>query len=605
MAQLIINKKGFSLIEILLAVTVFGMFSAGVFYLALDTIQRDAKIELDNTGLLYAREGLEAVKNMRDRNYFSITNGDHGLNFTNDTWTFIAAPEDIDSYYSRTIIVEDVYRDLSGNIAAEGTFDPDTKYITSRIDWNWRGIIPRSISLNTYISNWTGSDILQTTCSDFSAGTFDDTSVTVTTAPPNDNCALKLDLVEDQSDFFSSADIGDHGTDVVVSGNSAYVASNKTQTGLSVVDVTDKENLVVIENLDIGGKGRYVARSGNYTFIGVNKSDQGLAIANVSNLDIGNYGNDMDISGNYLYMGTESEYDSLKVIDISNINDPSIVASVDFDSKVRSVAIDGNYAYIGLSADRDTFQVLDISNPALPVKKTSLDLDEEVNAILINGIFAYVGIEQTSSSLRVVNISNPLSPSIVTSLDVGGEIQDLAVSGNYLYAAIDEQGAGLAAINISDPTGPVLTYNLDLGGKGTGIYADQNYVYITLDTNNKGLVVIGTTVNGVTSSGTYTSQKFDTGSVDARYNYISWDQLQVPGATVKLQIRTASTLGGLDSAIWVGSDGTGATFYDSPRLPIVLDPGTTGNQYFQFQIFIDSDGVNTPLIESLKVNFTP
>lgn len=614
MEALITKQKGFSIIEVLLAVTVFSIFSVGIFYLSLDTIERDSKIELDNMALTYAQEGLEAVRNMRDRNFFLLTNGDHGLKLENSVWSFIAAPENIDNFYERTVVIYDVYRDAGGNIAEQGVFDPDTKKVVSTVAWNWKSVFPRSVSLTTYVTNWAGRDWIQTDCPEFNAGTFSDTISTETAAPPSNNCAVKLDLVEEQSSFFASSDIGDHGSDIEINSDYAYIANKKSQTGLTIIDVTDRDNPVVIENVDIGAKGRFIKKNGSYAYISVENKTAGLAIVDISNpadaglvstLNVGDYGNKMDLIGNYLYMGTAASTDSLKIIDVSNKSAPSIAGSVNFDGVVRSVKIHNNYAFIGLENDIDSFRVLDISNPADPELIASLDLDEEVNDIEINGFYAFVGIESTTSSLKVVNISNPASPTLSSSLNAGGEIEDLTIYGDYLYAAIDEQNAGLAAINIDSPSSPYLIYNYDLTGKGTGIATDGQYIYITIQTNNRGMVITGTTSTGVVGGGEYISAPFDTGSDDTRYNYISWVYEEVTGSSLKFQLRTSDSIEGLESAIWVGSDGTENSYYENSRTTITTAPAADGVRYFQFKVIVESDGFSTPALETVKINYTP
>ncbi|MBI4232097.1 prepilin-type N-terminal cleavage/methylation domain-containing protein [Candidatus Peregrinibacteria bacterium] len=614
MAQSVIKIKGFSIVEVLLAITIFAIFSSAILYLSLNVIQQDSKIELDNTALLYAQEGLEAARNIRDRNFLLLSNGDHGLNFASDEWTFIQAPENVDNFYFRTLTVSDVYRDVNGAISQSGTLDPDTKLISSEVNWLQNNIFPRSITLNTYLTNWQGDDWISTTCPEFDAGTHTDTESIIADSPPADNCSIQLGTIEDPSNFFSSADIGDHGNDVFIEGNYAFIASNITNKGLSIVDISDPVHPLLISELDIGGKGNQLTKLNNYLFIAVEKNDKGLAIVDVSNplmpllvrtLNVGDEGISVAASGSYLYLGIEDDDDSLKIIEISNPQLPIMTSSVDFNSEVQSIYLDNNYAYLGLGDDTHGFRVLDISNVVNPVSLASLNVGEEVNAITVSGIFAFVGTEQSNNSLQLINISNPVNPLLISSLNVNGEIQDLSISGEYLYAALDDQNAGLAAINISSPATPVFSYNLDVMGKGTGIASTVDYLYISTDTSNKGLVIVGTTSSEIISTGTYESEIFDTGSIDTRYNFIEWDHLEVPGATIKFQIRTADSAAGINSAVWVGSDGTNASYYENSRTQIVGDPAATGPQFFQYRAFISSDGVNTPILESVRINYTP
>ena len=595
------------------AIVIFSIFSTGVFYLSIDAMQSGEKIEEGNMALLYAQEGLEVARQMRDRNYFSLGNGDHGLQLAGDVWSFIPAPEDIDGFYSRTVSVEDVYRDVDGNIAEAGTLDPDTKKVISLVEWTYRGVLPRSIELESYLSNWTGDDWLQTDCDELNSGTFDDVTVEFTAAPPENNCALKLVLVEEVSEFLSSADVGEHGNDVWVEGNYAYIAVNKTNQGLAIVDITDRKNPSVIKQVDIGGKGLAVTKQGNYLYVGVYNSSKGLAVVDVSNpasafLVTKKYvfgeGDAVAINGNYLYMGIRN-YPILVVVNISTPTNPYVYSFYITTNNVYDIDIAGDYAYCGVDDDWLGFQIFDISAPASIFPISFLSVGEEVNAVALQGSYAFLGTEKYNDSFYVVDISDPDNPEVENHINIEGEIQDLVVEGDYVYAAVDETNEGLSAINISTPTSPYLVYTTDILGKATSVKSDGSYVYITIDVNNKGLIILGTTVVESVATGSYISQPYDTGSSNTRYNFIEWDSVAVPGGSAKLQIRTASTEAGLSSATWVGSDGTAATYYEASRTPIIVAPGASGTRFVQFKVYIDSDGAHTPLVESIRVNYTP
>lgn len=594
--------------------TLFAIFSIGIFYVSMDTIQSDSKVQLDNEALLYAQEGLEAIRNIRDRNYLALTNGDHGLSFDGTEWVFVAAPEDIDGFYSRTITISDVYRDVDGEIAETGTFDPETKKVVSEVSWDWKAITPRSIFLTTYLSDWTGDDWIQTTCTEFNAGTFEETIAQITVAPPTDNCAIQLELVEEPSTFFTSADLGEHGTDVVVDGSYAYVSTDITNKGLTIVNISDPAHPTIVKQLDINGKGRALTKDGNYVYVGVQNNSKGLAIVNVttpgsaslvSSLNVGDYGNQPVVSGNTLYMGTEKNDREFTVVNITNKTSPTVSATLDLHDDVPAVHLSGNYAFAGSDDDRYGLQVVNISTPSSPQRVATLDVGEEVNTIEISGSIAFLGTEDDDDSLQVVNISDPLHPSLVLSLDVDGEIQDLVANGDYLYAALDATNTGLAVLNIENPLAPVLLYTRDIQGKGTGITSDSNYVYITLDVNNRGLVILGVQEAEIATIGSYISSVLDTGGEDTRYNFIEWDHTEAPGGFVRFQIRTANTEANLASATWVGSDGASGTYYENPRTALVLDPGRSGQRYFQFRMEISSDGLSTPTIENIRINYNP
>lgn len=612
MAQLNIKKAGISIVEVVLAAGIFAIFSTSIFYLSFDTLQSGEKIEESNKAILYAQEGIEAVRQMRDRNYLLLEQGDHGLDLTNDVWSFIQAPEDIDGYYSRTVFVDDVFRDINGNISDTGTLDPEIKKITAKINWLYRGVIPKSLELTTYLSDWRGNDFIQTDCTEFNSGTLTGTETISTPAPPADNCAIKLSLEESQSEFLVSADVGEHGNDVVVDGNYAYIATNKTQGGLVVVDVTDRQAPVVVKTIDIEEKGLSVTKVGNYVYVGTDKDSKGLAVIDattpasatlVMTKNVGGDGISITSSGNYLYMGIDGQNPKFAIIDVSNPASPTILSSSETPGEIYGSEVVGNYAYVGMDYDWQAFRIYNISNPASPTVVSNLGLNEEINVVKVQGPYAFLGTE--ANSFYVINISDPALPSVTKKITTGAEVQDITIQGNYAYVAMNDNSQNLSAINITTPADPYVVYTKDLGGKGSGITSDANYIYETLIVNNKGLVINGTTIIGTSDAGDYVSSAFDTGSADPRYNYLKWNSPEVAGTTVKLQIRTADSEAGLANATWVGSDGTNSTYYENSGMQIVVSPSASGTRYIQFRIQITSDGIHTPLIESVTINYNP
>lgn len=607
------NKSGFSLIEISLVIGIFAIFSIGIAYLSIDTIERTSKVVSSNEALHYAQEGLEATRNIRDKDYLSLTNGDHGLSFENNSWNFGLAPEKIDNFYDRYITISDVYRNTDGNIDSNGTiYDPDTKRINSKINWLQNGIIPKSITLKSYLSNWKGDDWIRTTCMEFENGTFENTEVIGLNPPPDNNCGIILQDIENENTFFSSSDVGKHGNNVDVDSNYAYLATNDQNKGLNIINITNKETPVITKSINLGAEGTAVKKDDNYLYMGIDKTN-GISIIDVSNpsnpstlSNINSDGspNQLDIQGNYLYAAINNENNAFKIYDITSKSAPLLKKTLDLDDALHAIKINGNYAYLGSFKDTNAFIIIDISNPLNASQISSLSVGEEVNTIAISGNIAFLGTENTDDSLKIVDISNPANPILLTSLNTNGEIQALTISGDYLYAAIDKTQSGLAAINISNPTNPHLAYNLDIGGKGTGITSDENYIYVSTDTANKGLVIIGTTITGTITTGTYISDTLDTGSSNTTYNFIEWDNQSVPGGSIKFQIRTASTSEDLSSATWIGPNGTDSTYYETSRTQIVL-PNNNNNQYFQYKLFMTSDGVSSPVINSIRINYTP
>jgi hypothetical protein len=91
---------------------------------------------------LLIEEGAEAVKLIRDTSWASITaiptNTTRYLAFTGGTWTVTSTPNTIDGF-TRTIVVTDVSRDATDDIASTGTLDTGTKKVTVTVSWQAKG----------------------------------------------------------------------------------------------------------------------------------------------------------------------------------------------------------------------------------------------------------------------------------------------------------------------------------------------------------------------------------------------------------------------------------------------------------------------------------
>ena len=149
--------QGFSLIEVLIAVSVLGVLAVVLMS------STNKGIILSNQALNEVQagflldEGAEAVKSLRDTNWTNISgvtdNTNYYLSFNNTTnlWSLSVTPSTIDSF-TRTVVFSPVYRDVNDDIASSGTLDSGTKKVTITTFWSSNGnSISKSIPF--YISN--------------------------------------------------------------------------------------------------------------------------------------------------------------------------------------------------------------------------------------------------------------------------------------------------------------------------------------------------------------------------------------------------------------------------------------------------------------------
>ena len=162
------SNKGFTLIEAVVAMTVFVIGTVGLVQLS--TLAKATSEEGQQTVKVsnYLQEGVEATRIIRDANWSNMTPGTYRLNAQagqSPPWQLISGgSETIDGKYQRQVIIATARRedtDGSGTLTAGdrlvssgGAFDdPDARRVTATITWSaGNRIVSRSIY--TYFTNW-------------------------------------------------------------------------------------------------------------------------------------------------------------------------------------------------------------------------------------------------------------------------------------------------------------------------------------------------------------------------------------------------------------------------------------------------------------------
>ena len=147
------KNKGSMLIEVIVATALISILMLALVSVAqksLDLSERSLK-QVQASFLL--EEGVEAVKTVRDNSWTNISSVTTGVNqylsfdTGTNTWSLSSTPSTIDNVFTRTIVVDAVYRDGTDDIASSGTVDPNTKKVTVNVSWlSSFGTVNKSIS---------------------------------------------------------------------------------------------------------------------------------------------------------------------------------------------------------------------------------------------------------------------------------------------------------------------------------------------------------------------------------------------------------------------------------------------------------------------------
>src|SRR3989338_6413329 len=163
------NTKGFSLVEIILAVALFGLFATALIGLLMDSYGSNFQAEEKDKATLSAQEGLEAVFSIRRQAWNLLENGNHGLDNASGYWQFSGTADSLDDgKYTRVINISDTCRS-GGSIVncPSGTVDLHTKKVTSTVTYTAINRVENQVELTAYLTTWQSKDWIQT---DWSGG---------------------------------------------------------------------------------------------------------------------------------------------------------------------------------------------------------------------------------------------------------------------------------------------------------------------------------------------------------------------------------------------------------------------------------------------------
>lgn len=136
---MVLRPQGFSLIESLLASSLFGLMITAIVG-SLIYGQSSVRVSGERArALSIAEEGLEATRNMRDNNFTNLVDGTHGLALASNQWTF-SGSSDTTNGFTRTVTITSV--------------DANTKTITSSVSWQQTLQRPGSVTLTSRLTAW-------------------------------------------------------------------------------------------------------------------------------------------------------------------------------------------------------------------------------------------------------------------------------------------------------------------------------------------------------------------------------------------------------------------------------------------------------------------
>lgn len=445
------RKKGFSLVEAVIAVSIFSIFiviAATNFTLPNKSISSAGQ---EARAAHFAEEGLEAARNIRDSNFSNLTDGNHGLATNGTAWSFSGSQDNPDIFIRKIKI---------------SSIDANTKELESEITWTDKGK-SKKVSLKERLTNWR--------------------AVAGWVKPSSGPCV--------------DASGGQNGTKVQISGNYAYVVTKSASQSLIAVDISDPKNLVTKSTFSFQSNPNNLAISGHYAYITSDDSKEELQVIDVSDPTAmvkvesynasGNGGaNGIDISSNVAYVvrSPQGNKDEFLTVDISNPVSPSLRGSMRLNSAGNEVVKMGNYAYVATDDSGGELKVINVTSPGSPSLKGTHNITGSVSLLTIAGFGNTILAGGSNGILYIFDVSNPAAPVLRGQFAAGGSVNDVAVgnSNTLAFLATSNAAKEFQVVNITDTSNPSLASGINMNGNLNGVaYRSDGDFVIAVGSSNK------------------------------------------------------------------------------------------------------------------------
>jgi prepilin-type N-terminal cleavage/methylation domain-containing protein len=425
------NQQGFSLVEVLLAATLFGMVSIAVVGALIYGRQSTNESGTRAQATLLAEEGLEAARSIRDSGFANLTNGTFGLAQAGSTWNF-SGSADTNDIFTRSVTV-----------ANGGT---NRKTVTSTVSWPRQGGTS-SVTVTTELTNWLAS-IVKSWLNPGFAGAAD--------------AAGTMD-----------------GIKVATQGNYAYIVRTDGTPDFIIVNIASLTSPTVVGSLSLSGTPTNVAVSGNYAYVSTTDDAAELRIINVSNpaapAIAGTYNAAGTADGTGVYLSNNLVYltrmanggnDELVVIG-GTVAAPTRSAGYSLNVNMYEVYVNGANIYIATGSD--TQEILNISYVILGIWTTlAINLPGTTDATTIDGYDNLLVVGQGSTVYTAYNgILNLLNGfNALSSVAVSGTVKDVTLHSNRNLAFIGttDNSKEFQVINIASITSISLAATADMPG---------------------------------------------------------------------------------------------------------------------------------------------
>lgn len=490
------TRKGFSIVEILLALAIVSVGITGATVLAFGSQDAVRDAGLSQDALYKVEKGLE--------NAFADLQRD---------WNSLAASavlaSDITSQSTTAVLVVDETECV--------------KRVESRADWD----VPQRSQASSLISLFTS---------------------TSTIAALGGNCNTTPGTNDwDFPSSYGHADLSPNGVkgrdvDVVRRGTQliAYFGSehaSDSNEDFWIIDATIPTAPTIISQIDIGdalggganGRLNSIVAAGNYVYGAAHDDTAQFVVIDVTDLNNPTVVATSTLSGvsgsapegktiayynNMVYVGTDRTAGAeLHIFDVSDPENPVEInvvggAPLELNHNVEDMVVRDGMLYIASSADQCELMIIDASNPnvmtnpcpaVVPAGATVYNAtgDEDGTAVYALGNRVYLGRHETNNpgsgehELYVLDVTTPSSVSVLGSRDLGlgsnTQVEGISVTGPLVFLATTHTTAGFQVWytgtlpSIVSPSSCDNTYNYSEKASAIDFY--DNYGFVANESN--------------------------------------------------------------------------------------------------------------------------
>jgi hypothetical protein len=454
-----VSDAGFSLVEVLLAISLLMMISVGIVSVVAYAQDVRSSAEERPYAVILAQEGLEVVRGLRNVVVSEVPDGTYAIERSDAVWMLVEGSEVIDGIYSREVEISSV----------EGA----VKRVDATVSWTGRYGGDKSVVLSTLIADWQSAvggpwlfPVLRSSLD----------------LPGNEN-----------------------GIKVVIDGTEAYVIQDRGTESLIAIDISDSLSPSILGIANILGGPRGLAVSGDLLFAASTQRDAEFQMFDISSPSAMSLvyrhdpthrqpGLSVLADGGYVYLGRErGKEQEFWVYDVSDPEGVLVHGVLDMEGSIEDSVRYGDYLVVASDDRNQEVKVIDISDPSGPFVAGGYDLPGKSAALAcdISGNHLIVGMD--TGAVYLLDVSDIADISIVGEYEAGRAVRDISLDRESGIAFIggDENKAELQILDISDPAAISQIGVYDAPADINGVWYDEasGLLYAVGDSNDQELMI--------------------------------------------------------------------------------------------------------------------